>query len=122
MHALHPSRWSINARFVLVATIPALIMFLVIPGVLYVIGKDEAAATVRHHGVLVATALAETSEYGVVSGNAVALERNMRRCFKPILVLPPLRYWTAKGVRWPWRATTKLRCWKSLSGPSPQTF
>jgi two-component system, NarL family, sensor histidine kinase UhpB len=82
MQLLRPHTWGITGRLVMVATIPALLMFAAISIALYVVGRDSAMGAVREHGDLVAAALAETSQFGVVSGDTTTLERNMRRLLK----------------------------------------
>ena len=77
-----PRTWSITARLVLVATVPAFLMFVVVNVSLYVSGQDEARQTTRERGQLIAAALAETSQYGVVSGNRSYLERNVRQLLR----------------------------------------
>ena len=79
---LAPKTWGITTRLVLVATVPALMMFLVVTLVLYVTGKQEAAHTIQARGALIASALAETSEYGVVAGNIEILQRNVRQLMR----------------------------------------
>ena len=84
---LAPKTWGITTRLVLVATVPALMMFLVVTLVLYVTGKQEAARTIQARGALIASALAETSEYGVVAGNTEILQRNVRQLMRtPICI------------------------------------
>jgi hypothetical protein len=76
-------RWpflgSITLRVVLVACVPALLMCLVILAALYVIGKEDAIRAVRDRGELIALSLAQTGQYGLVSGNGASLERSIRR-------------------------------------------
>lgn len=69
-------------RFALVAGLPASIMALAISLSSYVIGEREADIAVREHGGLVAATLAETSEYGIRSGNSASLEEAMRRMMR----------------------------------------
>lgn len=66
-------------RVVLVACVPALLMCLVILAALYVIGKEDAIRAVRDRGELIALSLAQTGQYGLVSGNGASLERSIRR-------------------------------------------
>jgi two-component system sensor histidine kinase UhpB len=82
MRQIQAFQWGITGRLVLVAALPALIMFLLITAALYVVSKDEATDTAREHGQLLATALAESSEFWMSSGNELALERNARRLLK----------------------------------------
>jgi two-component system, NarL family, sensor histidine kinase UhpB len=79
MRARWPSHWGITTRLVMVASVPALLMFLVITVALYVSGQDEAIEAVRERGALIASSLAQTGQYGMVSGNSASLERSIRR-------------------------------------------
>jgi hypothetical protein len=54
-------------------------MFLVITAALYVSGQDEATEAVRERGALIASSLAQTGQYGLVSGNSASLERSIQR-------------------------------------------
>ena len=63
----------------MVASVPALLMFLVITVALYVSGQDEAVEAVRERGALIAASLAQTGQYGLVSGNSASLERSIQR-------------------------------------------
>jgi two-component system, NarL family, sensor histidine kinase UhpB len=63
----------------MVASVPALLMFLVITAALYVSGQDEAIEAVRERGALIASSLAQTGQYGLVSGNSASLERSIQR-------------------------------------------
>lgn len=63
----------------MVASVPALLMFLVITAALYISGQDEAIEAVRERGALIASSLAQTGQYGLVSGNSASLERSIRR-------------------------------------------
>lgn len=79
MRATWPSQWGITTRLVMVASVPALLMFLAVTSALYISGRDEAVEAVRERGLLIASSLAQTSQYGLVSGNGASLERSMRR-------------------------------------------
>ncbi|RTL35387.1 MAG: HAMP domain-containing protein [Burkholderiales bacterium] len=74
-----PFPWSITTRLVMIACVPAVLMFVVITAALYVIGKDDAIRAVRDRGELIALSLAQTGQYGLVSGNGASLERSIRR-------------------------------------------
>ena len=79
---LQPRTWGITARLVLVATVPALLMFMAVTIALYIAGQEEVAQAVREHGELIVSALAETSQYGVVSGNTAELGRSARKLMR----------------------------------------
>jgi two-component system, NarL family, sensor histidine kinase UhpB len=70
--------WGITARLIALATIPSAIMFLLVNGWLYESGGRQLASQIQERGELIAHALAETSQYGVVSGNLDYIERNIR--------------------------------------------
>lgn len=78
-NVLRPSEWGIALQLVLVATLPAFLMFVVIGVSLYVVGEREVRKALDERGRLIAVALAETGQYGVVSGNTSYLERNVRQ-------------------------------------------
>ena len=82
MKLWQPQTWSITARLVMVATVPATLMFIVVNLSLYFSGQDEVRKTIQERGQLISAALAETSQYGVVSGNTSYLERNVRQLLK----------------------------------------
>ncbi len=79
MKVFEPKTWGITARLVLIATVPAFLMFVVVNVALYFTGQDEAQQALKERGQLIAAALAETSQYGVVSGNVSYLERSVRQ-------------------------------------------
>ena len=82
MKLWQPQTWSITARLVMVATVPSTLMFIVVNLSLYFSGQDEVRKTIQERGQLISAALAETSQYGVVSGNTSYLERNVRQLLK----------------------------------------
>ncbi|MBW8832769.1 MAG: HAMP domain-containing protein [Burkholderiales bacterium] len=53
-------------------------MFVAVATWLYVSGKSSALLAVHRNGELLASALAQTSQFGVVSGNTEALRRSMQ--------------------------------------------
>lgn len=70
--------WGITARLIALATIPCGIMFLLVNGWLYESGQRQLDSQIRERGELIAEALAESSQYGVVSGNLDYIHRNIR--------------------------------------------
>jgi two-component system sensor histidine kinase UhpB len=60
------------------AVAPTLLLFLIISVVLYVNRSAEIDRDIRDHGKLIAAALAESSQYGVSTGNTALLESTMR--------------------------------------------
>lgn len=73
-----PSHWGITTRLVMIACVPALLMFLVIAIALYVSGQADAAKAVRERGTLIANSLARTGQYGLVSGNSASLQHSIQ--------------------------------------------
>lgn len=74
-----PNRWSLLSSLFKVGTVPALLMFSVMAFYQYRSGSQEAVSRVRASGELLATALAESSRYGVVSGSKEELLRTIER-------------------------------------------
>ena len=68
----------ITARLVAIALLPALMMFAAIAVTLYLTTRGEAEAEIKDRGELTALALAESSQYSVVSGNVAALSGALR--------------------------------------------
>ena len=82
INAFMPKTWGITARLVMVAVVPALLMFIAVNVVLYITGQSEVEDALQERGQLISAALAETSQYGVISGNVAYLERNVRQLIK----------------------------------------
>lgn len=70
--------WGIAARLLAIAVLPATIMFLAVTASLYVSALGDVRRDVATRGQLIATALAESSQYGLVSGNHVYLRTTLR--------------------------------------------
>jgi len=70
---------SITTRLVLIACVPALLMFVVITVAIWLSGRDEAVKSVEERGAVIASSLAQTGQYGLMSGNSASLERSIRR-------------------------------------------
>lgn len=66
--------WTIMARLVMIAVVPASLMFVAVTTALYLSGMGEVRRDVAERGQLIATALAQGSQYGVVSGNTAYLK------------------------------------------------
>lgn len=75
LRALHT--WGITARLIALAVLPACIMFLLVNAWLYESWQSQVARQIAERGELIAMALSETSQYGVVSGNLDYVERNI---------------------------------------------
>ncbi len=74
MRYLNPATWGITTRLVLIATIPSFLLFLVLTSLAYVSSKAELREDLEHHGSITAGALAQASQYGLVSGNTAYLD------------------------------------------------
>jgi two-component system sensor histidine kinase UhpB len=70
--------WSIAARLLAVAVLPASIMFLAVTATLYMSVSKDVRRDVGDRGRLIATALAQSSQYGLVSGNTGYLKTTLR--------------------------------------------
>jgi len=69
---------SIRMLLVSVATVPALMMLLVVSTTTYFGRLNEIESDIDERGALLAAVLAESSHYGVFSGNVSSIERTMR--------------------------------------------
>ena len=74
-----PKGWTIRATLLVISTVPPLVMLLVVAATLYFARVNEIRADIDERGRLAAAAVAEASEYGVVSGNLASLEETLRR-------------------------------------------
>ena len=72
------ARWDIAARLVTIALVPAMLMFIAISGIFYVTSQDEVLDDLRERGMVLTAALAESAQYGVVSGNVGDLDRTLK--------------------------------------------
>lgn len=70
--------WGISTRLVAIAIVPAIAMFIAVSLALYVSTEDEVQDSVQDRGSLLAASLAESAQYGVISGNTPYLETTMR--------------------------------------------
>jgi two-component system, NarL family, sensor histidine kinase UhpB len=77
--SIRPSSWSLTARLLITATVPVLLMFAALTTSLYLSGRSEVATIVQENGQLLVRTLAQTSQFGIVSGNTSALERSVDR-------------------------------------------
>ena len=68
----------ITARLVAIATLPAFLLFVAIVSTLYVRMLEDVREDVSERGRFTAVALAESSRYGVISGNTAVLERALK--------------------------------------------
>ena len=69
---------SMTTIMLAIAIVPTIVMLIVISVALYVSRSTEIRTDLAERGTLIAAALAETSTYGVISGNAEILRSTMR--------------------------------------------
>ena len=67
-------RGNITTLLVMVAIVPATLMFVAISAALYFSNQDEIRRDIEERGNVLAAALAESSQYAVVSGNTAPLK------------------------------------------------
>jgi len=68
----------IAARLLAIAVLPAVVMFIAATVTLYVTARSDVRRDVAARGQLIATALAQSSQYGLVSGNVAHLRITLR--------------------------------------------
>lgn len=71
------THWGIAARLLAIAVLPASTMFVAVTGSLYVTAQDDVRRDVAERGRIIATALAHSSQYGLVSGNVSYLRTTL---------------------------------------------
>ncbi|MDO9005334.1 MAG: histidine kinase [Aquabacterium sp.] len=72
------SHWGIATRLLVIAVLPASIMFVSVTATLSGLAQRDVRRDVAARGQLVATALAQSSQYGLVSGNTAYLRTTLR--------------------------------------------
>lgn len=77
MKFLNWNSWSIKARMLVITALP-LAMIISVIAWSYLTRLNEIKRDLQERGNLIATTLAESSEYGVISGNLTNLERTIR--------------------------------------------
>lgn len=70
--------WGIAARLLAIVVLPASIMFMAVTATLYFSARSDVRRDVADRGRLIATALAQSSQYGLVSGNVGYLRTTLR--------------------------------------------
>lgn len=70
--------WGIAARLLVIAVLPTTVMFVAVTLALYLTAQSEVRRDVASRGQLIATALAQSSQYGLVSGNVAYLRTTLR--------------------------------------------
>jgi len=78
MKLLRPGCSGITTRLVMIAAVPAVMMFVAISTTFYLTAIQDVQRDLQERGRLVSAALAQSSRYSVVSGNAVQLERPLQ--------------------------------------------
>lgn len=71
-------RWGIAARLLAIAVLPASVMFVAVSVALYATAMQDVRRDVADRGQLVTTALAQSSQYALVSGNTSYLAATLR--------------------------------------------
>jgi two-component system, NarL family, sensor histidine kinase UhpB len=71
--------WGIAARLLAIAVLPAIVMFLAVTLTLYAVVQADVRRDVAERGRLMATALAQSSQYGLMSGNVGYLRTTVRQ-------------------------------------------
>lgn len=71
--------WGIAARLLAVAVLPTSLMFFAVTGALYVTARGDVHRDVAERGRVIATALSQSSQYGLVSGNVDYLRTTLHQ-------------------------------------------
>lgn len=74
--------WGIAARLLAIAVLPAALMFIAVAMAMYVTAQGDVHRDVSDRGKLVATALAQSSQYGLVSGNTTYLNTTLNQLLR----------------------------------------
>ena len=82
MKILKWTNWSIGTRLVWITVVPVAVLFCMIVSFTYFARLAEVRAEVIERGKVIATAVAETSEYSLVTGNFAELERILKGFLK----------------------------------------
>ncbi|HET6787407.1 MAG TPA: hypothetical protein VFH49_05575, partial [Aquabacterium sp.] len=70
---------SITTRLLLIAVVPAALMFVVVTATLYAMTRADAQREMQQHGRMIASALAHSSRYSLMSGNLSYLQTSLKR-------------------------------------------
>ncbi|MGH6646375.1 HAMP domain-containing sensor histidine kinase [Aquabacterium sp.] len=70
--------WGIAARLLAIAVLPASVMFIAVTATLYFTAQADVRRDVAARGQLIATSMAQSSQYGLVSGNVAYLRTTLR--------------------------------------------
>lgn len=71
--------WSVTARLLAIAVLPAMMMFIAVTTSLYITAQGDVRRDVAERGRLIATTLAQSSQYGLVSGNTAYLRTTLHQ-------------------------------------------
>lgn len=74
-----PREWSIASRLMVVTVVPVAVLFIAVAAWIYASGKVSAIRAVQRNGELLATALAQTSQFAALNVDSEALRRSMQR-------------------------------------------
>ncbi|MFT3859022.1 MAG: sensor histidine kinase [Aquabacterium sp.] len=74
----HWQSWGIAARLLAIVVLPSSMMFIAVSVTLYLTTLSDVRRDVAERGRIVATALAQSSQYGLVSGNVGDLRLTLR--------------------------------------------
>lgn len=75
-------QWGIKERVILITVLPVVLMFVLVVIWSRVTSHSAIQSDLEERGNVVATALAENSQYGVVSGNLVYVERTVENLLR----------------------------------------
>lgn len=75
---MSPRDWSIRSLLIALAIAPVLVMLAALVSAMFLSAQKDLKADIDEKGQLVAAALAESSQYGVISENRNVLEQTMR--------------------------------------------
>lgn len=70
---------SITTRLLLIAVVPAALMFIAVTATLYAMTRADAQREMQQHGRMIASALAHSSRYSLMSGNLSYLQTSLKR-------------------------------------------
>jgi two-component system, NarL family, sensor histidine kinase UhpB len=92
------SEWGITTRLVMIATIPSLLSFVLLSGLFFVAERADVATEVQRRGRALASALAESSVYGLVAGNLDDLKRAADQVMRADAAVVGLQVMSAEGA------------------------
>ena len=87
----------IAARLVAIVVLPACLLFIAVAATLYMTTRSEVRRDVEERGRLIATALTQSSQYGLVSGNTGDLQLTLRDLLKADAAIACIRIQDDRG-------------------------